>query len=119
MARIMGKAGHRIIIVDRGPNIMTMLTGFSKYVNKFYLIPPTQIYEEQLMNIWQDERVDWFLPMNLSLDDIKFNIVMDFAALQNSVKFSTLSINNIFLAETLQNQQEFLKKCQEIGLPTI
>ena len=120
MARIMGEAGHKIILVNKGFDIMTVMTGFSKYVDKFYLIRPSELYENKLKEIWQNEKVDWFLPMNLSIDDIKFKIVMEFEAINHSnMEFSTISINNIFMAKMLQNKDGFLRKCHDLGLPNI
>ena len=119
MVRIMGQAGHKIILVNKGFDVMTVMTGFSKYVDKFYLIPSKEVYEHKLEEIWHKEKIDWFLPMNLSIDDIKFKIFMEFAAMQNSMDFSTISVNNIFMVKMLQNKPVFLKKCQDIGLPTI
>ena len=122
MARIMGQSGHKVILVNKGVDMMTVTTGFSKYVYKFILIPKSKNFEEQLEKIWFEENVDWFLPMNLSIEDLKFNIIMEFRDMQQqstSKKFSTISINNIFMAENLQSRQEFLKKCQELGLPTL
>merc|ERR1711936_579967 len=57
--------------------------------------------------------------MNLSIDDIKFKIFMEFEAIQKPLNFSTISINNIFMAKMLQNKQIFLKRCQDLALPTI
>ena len=119
MARIMGQAGHKVIVVNRGFDVMTVLTGFSRYVSKFYMVPLKEVYECQLEKIWRDEDVDWFIPMNLSLDDIKFNIVMNFKAIDKPIKYSTLAINHVYMAETLQNRTEFLRKCQDLQLPTV
>ena len=83
MARIMGGAGHKIILVNRGFDVMTAMTGFSRYVDKFYLIPLNEAYEQKLEEIWHNEKVDWFLPMNLSIEDIRFKIFMEFEVMQS------------------------------------
>lgn len=115
----MGQAGHKVIIVNKGFDVMTILTGFSKYVHKFYMVPTNAVYQDHLEEIWSKEKVDWFLPMNLSTDDLKFIIVMDFKAMEKVSNFSSLSVNSVFLAETLQSNAAFLQKCQTLGLPTI
>ena len=56
--------------------------------------------------------------MNLSIEDIKFKIFMDFEAMQQRLNFSTIAINNIFMVKMLQDRQEFFKKCHALGLPT-
>ena len=111
----MGGAGHKIILVNKGFDAMTVMTGLSRYVDKFYLISLKEVYGSKLEEIWHKEKVDWFLPMNLSIDDIKFKIFMDFEALQKRLKFSTIAIDNIFMVKMLQDRQEFFKKCHALG----
>ena len=84
MVRIMGQAGHKIILVNKGFDVMTVMTGFSKYVDKFYLIPSKEVYEHKLEEIWHKEKIDWFLPMNLSIDDIKFKILSNLVMLSKT-----------------------------------
>ena len=111
----MGEAGHKIILVNKGFDAMTVMTGISRYVDKFYLISFKEVYDSKLKEIWHKERVDWFLPMNLSIDDIRFKIFMDFEAMQQRLNFSTIAINNIFMVKMLQDRQEFFKKCHALG----
>ena len=111
----MGEAGHKIILVNKGFDAMTVMTGFSRYVDKFYLISLKEVYDRKLEEIWHKEKVDWFLPMNLSIEDIKFKIFMDFEAMQKRLNFSTIAINNIFMVKMLQDREEFFKKCHALG----
>ena len=48
----MGEAGHKIILVNKGFDAMTVMTGFSRYVDKFYLISLKEVYETKLEEIW-------------------------------------------------------------------
>jgi hypothetical protein len=59
MARVMGQAGHKIIIADLDPTGGLCLTRFSKYVTKYVVLEAKTAaeYEEKLVKIWETEKV--------------------------------------------------------------
>ena len=115
----MGQAGHRVIVADRDPVFMMSMTRFSRYVDRFIMIWPTANYQDELVKIWKQENVDYFLPVshiNLALEDTKAKVKMSQEASMSGRDFSDLAINDPAIAELLDNKVSFLKKCQELNL---
>ena len=76
LVRTLGRAGHRVILADHDPTFVLTMTRFSKYLSKFIMISPKQNYQDALVQICQDESVDWFIPVShidKAVDDVKVN----------------------------------------------
>ena len=119
MARTMGQAGHRVIVADKDWKHAVNSIRFSKYVTKFVTLPNHIPYEDALVQLWEEENVDFFLPVShihLAVEDIKAKIKMQARAAELNRPFSDLAINNLEVIEELDDKDRFLQKCQEMGL---
>ena len=115
----MGQAGHRIIVADQDWKNRFNLTRFSKYVSKFVLLPSNMPYEDALLKVWEDEKIDCFLPVShihLAIEDTKAKIKMQAKANKFNKKFVDLALNDVEMVKKLDDKDEFLKRCQELGL---
>ena len=119
IARAMGQAGHRIIIADQDWKNQQSSTKFSKYVDKFVHLSSDIPYEDALMEIWEDEKIDVFLPVShihLAVEDTKAKSKMQAKAKELNRPFFDLGLKNINTVEELDDKDVFLKKCQKLGL---
>merc|ERR1712127_469626 len=119
MARTMGQVGHRVIVADKDWKHSVNSSRFSKYVTKFVTLPNHIPYEDALVQLWEKENVDFFLPVShihLAVEDIKAKIKMQARAVELNRPFSDLAINNLEVIEELDDKDRFLQKCQEMGL---
>jgi hypothetical protein len=119
MARTMGQAGHRVIVADKDWKHSVNSSRFSKYVTKFVTLPNHIPYEDALVQLFEEENVDFFLPVShihLAVEDIKAKIKMQARAAELNRPFSDLAINNLEVIEELDDKDRFLQKCQEMGL---
>ena len=120
LARTMGQAGHRVIVADKDWKHLVNASRFSTYVTKFVSLPNDVPYDDALVQIWEEENVDFFLPVShihLAVDDIKAKIKMQARAAELNRPFSDLAINNLEVIEELDDKDRFLQKSQEMGLP--
>lgn len=120
LARTMGQAGHRVIVADKDWKHMVNASRFSTYVTKFVSLPNDIPYDDALVQIWEEENVDFFLPVShihLAVDDIKAKIKMQARAAELKRPFFDLAINNLEVIEELDDKHRFLQKSQEMGLP--
>ena len=79
VARVMGMAGHKVIVADKDPTGGFCMTRFSKYVSKFIHINAhtKDQYLDALERIWKFEEIDWFIPVshiNLAVEDVKAKV---------------------------------------------
>ena len=119
MARTMGQAGHQVIVADKDWKHSVNSSRFSKYVTKFVTLSNDIPYEDALVQLWEEEKVDLFLPVShihLAVEDIKAKIKMQARATELNRPFSDLAINNLEVIEELDDKDRFLQKCQEMGL---
>ena len=120
LARTMGQAGHRVIVADKDWKHLVNASRFSTYVTKFVSLPNDVPYDDALVQIWEEENVDFFLPVShihLAVDDIKAKIKMQARAAELKRPFFDLAINNLEVIEELDDKDRFLQKSQEMGLP--
>jgi len=119
IARAMGQAGHRIIIADQDWKNQQSSTKFSKYVDKFVHLSSDIPYEDALMEIWENEKIDVFLPVShihLAIEDTKAKSKMQAKAKELNRPFFDLGLKNIHNVEELDDKDVFLQKCQKLGL---
>ena len=91
MVRVMGMAGHKIIVADQDPTGGYSMTRFSKYVSKYITINARNKdqYLDAMEKIWKQEDIDWFIPVShidLAIDDVKSKVLMETLA-RHSVRF--------------------------------
>ena len=91
MVRVMGMAGHKIIVADQDPTGGYSMTRFSKYVSKYIHVNASNKdqYLDAMEKIWKQEDVDWFIPVShidLAIDDVKSKVLMETLA-RHSVRF--------------------------------
>ena len=60
----MGQAGHRVIVADQDWKNLLNFSRFSKYVTKFVQLSNDLPYEDALVKLWEDEKIDCFLPVS-------------------------------------------------------
>jgi len=119
LARTMGQAGHRVIIADQDWKNLLNFTRFSKYVAKFVLLSSDIAYEDALVKLWEEEKIDCFLPVShihLAIGDTKAKIKMQAKANETNRPFFDLGLNDVEMVEKLDDKDVFLQKCQELGL---
>lgn len=112
--RLMGHAGHKVIVADQDPTFYLNMSRFSKHTYKFILLSSQKSYEEQLVQIVQDEEVDWFIPVshiNKALPDTRAKMMM-----QTKRKVSDLGITDPIIASQLDDKVQFLSLAEKMGL---
>ena len=115
----MGQAGHRVIVAEQDWRHLFSLSRFSRYVNKFVLLPNDISYEDALVQLWENENIDCFLPVShihLAIEDTKAKAKMQVRARKNERPFCDLAINDPELVEELDNKLKFMQRCQNLGL---
>ena len=63
IARTMGQSGHQVIVAEQDWKHLFSLSRFSRYVKKFVLLPNNISYEDGLVQLWENEGIDCFLPI--------------------------------------------------------
>merc|ERR1719273_2745477 len=83
IARTMGQSGHRVIVAEQDWKHLFSLSRFSHYVKKFVLLPNNISYENALVQLWENEGIDCFLPIShvhLAVEDTKAKTKMQVMA---------------------------------------
>ncbi len=64
LVRLMGQAGHKVIVVDNDITDGFSMTRFSRYVDKYINLSGSKSksgYIEDLLFVWEKKKIDWFL----------------------------------------------------------
>ena len=65
MVRLLGQAGHKVIVAENDLTDGFSMTRFSRYVHRYINLSGSNSrsgYIEDLVFVWEQEGVDWFLP---------------------------------------------------------
>ena len=98
MIRLFGQAGHKVIVADKDITDGYSLTRFSRYVYKFINLSTAKSkndYVQDLVDIWKNENVDWFVPVSRSqlyLEDVEAKNKMEHCASLEVKYFSQFPI---------------------------
>ena len=122
LCRVLGKAGHRIIVTDTS-NFRWSGTQYCKYVDKFYTVPlssPTnddavEKYVSTICEIAQDERVDWFVPVSwIECLEIDLLIAQELKKMKSNIR--CLTMETFAQGIMLDNKLRFMSECKKLGL---
>ena len=106
MIRLLGQAGHKIIVADNDPSDGFSMSRFSRYVSKYINLSGSKSrmgYIEDLLHIWEQEQIHWFIPAHnksyLYVADVEAKMKMKQKANFEGQPFSSLCINDASLAK--------------------
>ncbi len=115
MVRVMGQAGHKVIVADRDPSFGLNMARFSKFTDKFVQIwaKSSLEYMDKLVKIARENRVDWYMPVShthMAEIDIEARSEMD------KLGIKSMALDHSGMARDLDDKLQFLKECQDLGL---
>jgi len=122
LCRILGKAGHRIIIADT-TKFRWSGTQYSKYVEKFYSLPlenPTSSdavakYVAGIAKVAEDENIDWFVPVSwVGSIELNLRIAEELKKVKPNIR--CLTLETFDQGMMLDNKLRFMNECKKIGL---
>jgi len=123
MARVLGQAGHKVILADKDITDGYSMVKFSKYIHKYIDLSVSAKtkydYIQDLVQIWREENIDWFLPISrgqLCIYDVEAKNEMETTAILEGREFHSLCLNDSNLAKDLNENLRFLMECHDMGI---
>lgn len=116
LARVMGQAGHKVIIADQDMTEGLNLTRFSRYVKKFIPLKAYLNHAESLLQIYEAEKIDWFIPVSKNVEgDVEAAYKMEQDAALKGREFNSLSLDTNMLSHH-DDKLPFWIDCKDMGL---
>lgn len=117
--RVLGKAGHRILLVDSN-QYKNSGASWSKYVTRTIYVShhngPTQDkYIDEVVQVALKEKVDWFIPISKTRSALP-NYIVEEKLAQLCPQIRCFGFGDIEIAKMLDHKADFLVRCKELGL---
>lgn len=112
--RILGTAGHEIILADL-TEYQHNMSKFSRFVQKFKILNAVDNgYVDSLVRIAKEEKVDWFVPISHTQTSIPDTMAAQ--VMRNDLNVKCLIFNDHKLTEMLDDKIMFMSECRAMGL---
>ena len=120
LCRVLGKAGHRIVITDTR-RFRWSGTQYCKYVQKFYSLPldtpaddaALSKYAIQISKIAEYENIDWFIPVG-RVGNLKLNLLIAQEMKKIKPNVRCLTLETFGQGMMLDNKQRFMSECKKL-----
>lgn len=118
LCRILGKAGHRVILADVYDHRWSGAR-YSKYISKFYCLPVkddnSSNYVDAVVSIAEAENIDWYIPSSRTMN-LEKNLLVAHRLRKLKPEVRCLTPDTLDLGLLLDNKLSFMSECKNHGL---